>query len=874
MIGKTISHYKILEKLGEGGMGVVYKAEDSKLDRIVALKFLTPQAVGEAEEKARFVREAKTAAALNHPHICTIHEIDDAEGTTFIAMECIEGQSLKDKIESGPLKLDEAVGLAIQVAEGLHEAHQKGVVHRDIKPSNIMITHGGQAKIMDFGLAKSLGGTALTKTGKTLGTVAYMSPEQGRGEEVDARTDIWSLGVMLYELVTGQKPFKGDYEPALVYSILNEAPEPVTGVRTGVPIELEGVISRCLEKDRDERYQTAGDLLADLRRVSRRTSEPTTRGSKELPPHAVSRSHRGLFIGVGVIVVAAAAFAMIRHFMPSEGVSTDDRKMLVVLPFENLGAPEDEYFADGITEEITSRLASVRQLGVISRTSAVQYADTDKTIRQIGDELGVEFVLEGSIRWARDPSGQGRVRITPQLIRVDDDTHLWAETYDRVIEDIFAVQTDIAQKVVERMGVTLLEADRPAVDRPPTDNLQAYHAYLRGKYYAGIPHFTLENWKRVIENYQQAVEIDPNFALAHAELSKAHARLFYFRHDLSDERKRLAKTAIDRAVELAPESPEVRLAVGIYYFWVEKELERAHESFELAAKESPEIAEVLDAQAELFRHQGRWQEAVDHYQRACELSPRHPDHFVELAMTNWWLRRYPEAVALCDDAIALAPDQTWPYLTKVFNYWSWNAALDDTRSALEKVREGGDWVSYSWYWQRMFEGEYQEAIEGLHLAHEDWIKLKIGTWPRSLLVAYAQELLGEEQLARANYEMARSDLEKAVLSTPNDPRCHSSLGIASAALGERERAIREGKLAVELYPISMDAVYGLPYRIDLAHIYTILGEHDAALEELDELLSIPGWISVVWIETDPRWNALRENPGYRDLLDKYSGPQP
>jgi TolB-like protein/Flp pilus assembly protein TadD len=578
-------------------------------------------------------------------------------------------------------------------------------------------------------------------------------------------------------------------------------------------------------------------------------------------------------LAVLIVLVIVTAWAAYRHFVPSWIESAAGRKMLVVLPFENLGAPEDEYFADGITEEITSRLASVGRLGVISRTSSVQYAQTGKSIEQIGRELGVEYVLEGTVRWARDPAGRDRVRITPQLIRVDDDTHLWADTYDRVIEDIFAVQSDIAQKVVEQLGITLLEAERPGVEMQLTDNLQAYHAYLRGRYYAGQPHFTLENSKRVIENYQHAVEIDPNFALAHAELSKEHSRLFYYRHDLSDERKALARSAVDKAVELAPESPEVRLAVGLYQFRVEKDFEQALESFELAAADRPDSDEILDAKAEMLRHQGRWQEASDYYRKACELSPRNADHFVELALTNWWMRRYPEALALCEEAITLAPDQAWSYLGKVFNYWSWNGALDEAREALEMVPEGHSWASWTWYWQRMFEGKYREALKGLSSAPGEWIKLKIGAWPKSLLGAYAYECLGEEESARRSYEDARIKLEREVLETPDDPRYHSSLGVACAALGRKEQAIREGKRAVEIYPISADAVYGQPYVIDLAHIYTILEEHEAALEQLEDLLSIHGWMSVAWIEVDPRWNSLREDPGYLRLLNDYSGHQ-
>jgi len=427
MIGKTISHYRIIGELGRGGMGVVYKAEDIKLKRTVALKFLSPQALGTEEEKTRFIHEAQAAAGLSHSNICTIHEIEEYEGQSFIVMECVEGQSLKTKIESAPLKIDE-----------------------DIKHANIMITARGQVKIMDFGLANARGQTVVTRMDTTLGTVAYMSPEQARGDAVDHRTDIWSLGVVLYEMITGQRPFKGDYEQAVIYSILNEEPEPVTGLRTGIPMDLERIIDKCLRKDADQRYQGVADLITDLRQVlgSLRTTRTAVSAAPQLAP--TGRLMRWSWLAIVALLIVLAVVILPRYFAPSEKPAFDDRKMLVVLPFENLGPPEDEYFAAGMTEEITSRLAVVSGLGVISRTSAVQYDRTGKTLRQIGEDLGVDYVLEGTIRWNKHAEGGSRVRVTPQLIRVSDDTHLWAETYDRVLEDIFAVQSGIAERIIEQ----------------------------------------------------------------------------------------------------------------------------------------------------------------------------------------------------------------------------------------------------------------------------------------------------------------------------------------------------------------------------------------------------------------------------------------
>jgi serine/threonine protein kinase len=371
MIGKTISHYRILEKLGEGGMGVVYKAEDTKLKRTVALKFLSFQAVGTEEDKSRFIHEAQSAAALNHPNICIIYEIDEYKHQPFIAMEYIKGRNLKSIIEAGLFELEEASRVGMQIAHGIYEAHQKKIVHRDIKPANIMITNEGLVKIMDFGLAKSPGRTQLTREGTTVGTVAYMSPEQARGEDLDHRTDIWSLGVVLYEMIGGQRPFKGEHEQAVIYSIANEEQKPLTGLRSGLPLELDRLLDRCLEKDPAARYQTALDLASDLGRLHRRI-ELSSKSNVTVDGHAWSRRRLPWLVGALAALVAVFVLAVFPRITGRDGATPDSsRKKLVVLPFENLGEPEDEYFADGITDEITSRLAVIKDLGVISRTSAL-----------------------------------------------------------------------------------------------------------------------------------------------------------------------------------------------------------------------------------------------------------------------------------------------------------------------------------------------------------------------------------------------------------------------------------------------------------------------------------------------------------------------
>lgn len=865
MIGKAVSHYKIIEKLGHGGMGVVYKAEDTKLKRTVALKFLPPELTLDSRAKQRFIHEAQAASALQHNNICTIHEIDEtADGCVFIAMDCYEGETLKEKIARGTLPVDEALDIAAQAAAGLSKAHDAGMVHRDIKPANIMVTPDGVVKILDFGLAKLAGRTKVTRTGTTIGTAAYMSPEQAKGEEVDQRTDIWSLGAVLYEMLTGQPPFKGEHEAALLYGIVHEEPEALTSSRGDLPEGMQGIIERALTKDIDERYQSAAAMLSDLIKFQHdKGYTPPAKGARK----KTGRYGRFVVRAIFAIIFIVAVIGY-RYLRPRKAEQPSGRKMIAILPFENLGSSEDEYFAEGVTEEITSRLSMVRGLGVISRTSTRQYAKTEKSIGQIGEELGVDYVLEGTVRWTRTPNGMDRVRITPQLIQVSDDTHLWAEPYDHVINDIFAVQSEIAQDVAEALGVTLFEHERDSASVPPTGNLEAYHAFLRGWYYSTRPHFTLENWNLMIQNYERAVELDTDFALAYAELARAHARLYYFRHDLSKERQEMARRAAERAIELEPVSPKIHIALSYYYLWMDRDAAGAMEELELAEKKLHENVDILKAKGYIYQLQGLMEDSQRAFERAFELSPRDAGIPVELIFLFWLMRRYPQAINAANQAIALAPDAFWPYVCKTYVYFSWKGGSKEGRTALEAVSKEHPWATYSWFWQEMFEGNYRRAIESLEFSSGDWIMIKMWARPKPLFAAIAHEVLGEQQKARELYETARLMLEPQVERWPEDPRLHGSLGIAYAALGRKKEAIREGKHAVELLPVSKDAFYGIPYEMDLAFIYTIVGEHGAALDQIEHLLSIPSWISPAWLRSDPRWNRLRDHPRFQKLTGR------
>jgi TolB-like protein/Flp pilus assembly protein TadD len=863
-------------------MGEVYRARDPRLNREVALKLLPPELASEPERRERFEREARTLAALSHPNIVTIFSVEEAEGHHFLTMELVDGRALADVIPRAGLPLSRFFRIAIPLAEAVNAAHEKGIVHRDLKPGNIIVTQDDGVQVLDFGLAKqtALGEDAVdtqaptqeaTEAGRVMGTAPYMSPEQLQGLPATHCSDVFSLGIVLYEMATGHRPFEGRTSAELASSILKDAPAPVTELKAGLPRDLGRLVKHCLEKEPKKRFQSALDLANELDELQHELdSEVASTASQAASPRRAVTRRRWLLAGAAVVAAGLALVYLVPRRPEPPRVPEPERKRLVVLPFENLGSAEDVYFAAGMTEEITGRLARVAGLGVISRTSAVQYAQSGRTMKQIGEELGVGYVLEGTVRWDRGPAGAERVRISSQLIRVADDTHLWAETYDRVLDGVFEVQSEIAQKVTDQLGVALTGSGKGKGGLPPTDNLDAYQAYLRGRFYATRPHFTYENWDRAMEAYQQAADLDPDFALAHAHLARGHALLRYFRHDLTPARLQAAHDAAVRAAELAPDSPRVRLALGYYQLWAYRDVEKALEEFARAGEGQPDSAEVLNAKGSVFLLQGRWEEALDAFQRAFDLSPRDADLISEAAGVLWTIRRYPEAIAAADQAISLAPDSIWPYLYKTLAYWSWRGSATRTRAFLEALptTEGG-WERWAWYWQEIYEGRYRDALDRLESSSVGWIRIKILARPNSLFAAQAYALLGEHARARESYESARRSLEPEVRASPEDPRLRSALGIVYAALGRKEEAIREGIHATELLTRSMDGFYYLPYVVDLAHIYTLVGEEEAALDQIEHLLANPSWISAPFLEMDPRWSRLRHNPRFQALLDQY-----
>jgi len=696
--GKTFAgKYKILAELGRGGMGIVYKAKDTRLKRTVALKFLPAELTKDKEAKKRFVQEAQAAAALEHPNICTVYEVDEAEDQTFIAMSYIEGQSLKDKLKKGPFAIDEAKDIALRVAEGLKEAHEKGIVHRDIKPANIMLAEKGQAKITDFGLAKLSWGVNLTKTSTILGTVAYMSPEQAKGEKVDHRTDIWSLGCMLYEMLTGERPFKKDQEQALIYAILNDKPTPVSLLRSDIPSHIEHIIERAMVKKADERYQNVNDLIQDL---------------KQSAPIIFPKAE----------------------------------KSIVVLPFENLSPdPEQEYFCDGMTEEIISDLTNIHAMRVISRNTARVYKGTRKATKTIGRELNVQYALEGSVRKAGN-----NIRITAQLIDATSDTHLWAKKFSGNLDDVFDIQEKVSRSIVDALKLKLSSDEEKKIKERPVANINAYEYYLRAK--LEMNRLTKGEFERALRDLNNALEIVGENAHLYEGIGEVYVNLYEFSIDQSEATLKKAEECANKVLELDPDSP------GSYY---------------------------LLGRIERFR--GSVLKAIGHFKKALTRDPKHHGSLVWQSIAYaWQAGKASEAENLAAKILEIDPLNSMNHCILGFALWM-NGKLDQAISSFRKAERVEPesiiptfWIVIINAWKKEYKRAFEMVEQLVQQKSQDMMRATFTKY----LVAFKYAWKGKSEEALSSMT---DDLKEFAWNDPDFPWLWAGF---YALVNEKDEALR------------------------------------------------------------------------------------
>ena len=945
---KRVLHYEIHEKLGAGGMGEVYRATDTKLDRDVALKFLPQSLQADTSARARLLREAQAASKLIHTNIVAIYAIEqDEAGNSFIVMEYVPGRPLDALITGDPLTIQWITDLAMQIAEALSVAHAESIVHRDIKPSNIIISERGQAKVLDFGLATFQGATVVTAEGSTMGTMAYMSPEQTQGSNVDNRSDIFAFGVVLYELIAGRRPFDGDSTTSLAHAIIQGTPEPLARYKANVPDDLQRVVEKSLRKHPDERYQTAGDILADLRALRRQldTGSVTMTGQAPAqspytppasypqatpaqpmtpqqpmtpaapmtpqqpmtpaapmtpaqpvtpPPPAAPSGFRmppkaiGIMAAAFFVVVVIAIFMMrgggddvaqessapqVSATATSDATVAKERIMLAVLPFENLGAEEDAYFADGISEEITARLASVDGLGVISRKSAAAYKESDKSVREIGKELGVDYVLDGTVRWQKATGQESRVRVTPELIRTSDATSVWADVYDEPAAEVFGVQSQIAQGVVRQLGVRLLEGAQKELAAKPTQNMEAYDFYLRGMNALNETGAYDEATLAVAEQmFVKAIDLDPTFLKAYGQLARVHSDVFWFHVDRSEGRVLMAKAAAERAMAIDPDSPDANAAMGWYYYHGRSDYPRALESFGRALEGRPNNSEVISGIGFVQRRQGRMEAALVNLLKARELDPQSSEMHYSVGETLVALRRYSEAKRDLNESVAKFPGHEWMRLILARAYVWADGDITSARRMLDDATRVSltSRVVFAAYDLELWARDFSASLSNLKQIRYPADDNQFTYEPVNYLYGWTYRLLENPKEAGVRFEAARAHLETQTASHPTDPRYPGCLAVTYAALGMRDEALDTMRRAHELQSRAEDAWKTASRIHESAMVWMLLDEHERAIDDLEALLKIHSAHNPRSLEIDPIWDPLRNNQRFRALVASHS----
>jgi adenylate cyclase len=884
-----LGHYEILEEIGRGGMGVIYRARQQHSRRVVAVKRILAHQVNSHETLLRFRREAEAVASLDHPNILPIYEVSESEeGLPFFSMKYATGGSLRTAAPTLRKDPRECVRVMGKVARSIAYAHGKGILHRDLQPGNILLDENGEPMVSDFGLAKWLDqGSDLTRTLETLGTPGYIAPEQidCPADKLTCAADVYSLGAILFYLLTGRPPIVGTN---VLHVIHQAAASPAPRLRSLVPSldrDLETIVARCLESDPKARYQSAGALAEDLEHwlqhepIRARHVGILTRGRKWVRRNPTSAA---LVASLIALVAAVSVMFLDRgsvHTLPPSNAMIPD-KSIAVLPFENLSAdPENAFFADGVQDEILNDLAKIADLKVISRTSVMQYkSGAKRNVRQIANELGVAHVVEGSVQRAAN-----RVRVSAQLIDAKTDAHLWAESYDRSLDDVFAIQSDIAKAIAGQLHAKLSPSQATALTAAPTHDPEAYDLFLKGEYQERQAE-SAENrelFDRAETFYRQALARDPNFALAYARLAYSRMQQHWFSNRLNSAQLEEVKSNIERALAIAPDLPEAHLALGVYHYWGHLDYDSALKALDRAIELQPSNSDSRTFRAVVYRRRGEWRRSLVESERVLELNPRESFSSTDIGDTYLSLRRWSEAERALSRGLALDPHNINAAFHLAQTYINSTGDIRRARHAWEGIPEGKGQVSpYGIVISQMIrETAYLDVLERRFAdALKAWDVLPTDTAEERLNKLKArvgiQVIAGQKEAAKSEAERARVLLEAQLAErAPEDHTSLTELAWVYACLGRNVDALRLAREAAESMPIEKDAILGVNFLVGLAQIEAHTGQSEEAVKHLRQLLTMPAgeYISVARLKIDPVWDPIRNNPGFQKLL---SEPEP
>ena len=858
---REFGDYELIEEVGRGGQGVVYRARQKNLKRIVALKLIGLGSWATDAHLKRFRREAEAAASLDHSGIVPIYEFGERDGCCYFSMKLVEGEKLEEVIKRAPISADRAAHWIAKLARIVQHAHGRGILHRDIKPGNILFDRNGEPHLTDFGLARLLEAQS-DVTSEFSGTPSYMAPEQAKNEALTPATDVYGLGAVLYQLLTGEPPFACRTNYETIRAVLETEPQRPRLLNSKVDVDLETICLKCLEKDPQHRYQTAAALAEDLDRWSRH--EPTVarrigvigRSAKFL------RRHRAIVIPlvlIGPLAAAVAVFLAQHEMRPGTSIA--------VLPFQNLSQDKaDSSFADAIQDDLLTKLARIPDLKVISRTSVMQYRG-EQNAPKIGRSLGVSHLLEGSVRKVGN-----RIHLNAQLIDTRNDSHVWAQEYDRLTSDLFAMQSELAQEIAGRLQTKLSRAAQSAIEKQPTKDMDAYHLYFRAKALSNAldadSSSGIDGLAEAVDLLEKAVARDPQFALAYCLLTETNLMLYWVPGRLEIERRARAEVALQAAQRLAPDAGETHLARALFQHYGNGDYNGALEEFELAARSLPNNADVFHYRARLERRLGRWSEALRHFSRASEIDPRNPTHLTDVAYTLLMLRRFDEAERTADRGIVTFPEAADQFRKVQLQSALGRGDLARARSTLERI--SNDPFSGLRFTVLFYERKYAEA-EQYSFAQwqgKDFRYLQYF----AILSAMAAHARGDNEKARTYLLAAHGAYESRLREQHVDPGVLAGVAPIDALLGKNEDALRESRRAVEMCPISQNALEGPTYAFDLARVYLWTGERERALEQLASLTNAPNCLTFGALKLDPIWDEVRGHPRFVQILADVAKP--